>query len=144
MCAEASTVLRAVAADFTLTAGVWRSVRITVFGTYQGAYTVMRCRKCLCSILAQETEYPTWRFPWFYSLLDTLIISILRAWSDWLHSSTFPDSWQFLATGSRKNVHVTVQNGACVKWDRTESMYSTSALLQSLNPRFNEFRSFKH
>jgi hypothetical protein len=30
MCAEASTVLRAVAADFFLTVGIWRSLRITV------------------------------------------------------------------------------------------------------------------
>jgi hypothetical protein len=42
MCAEASTVLRAVAADFFLTVGIWRSLRITVFGTYQGASTIMR------------------------------------------------------------------------------------------------------
>jgi hypothetical protein len=58
MCAEASTVLRAVAADFffncwyleipsdnrisSLTVGIWRSLRITVFGTYQGVYTIMR------------------------------------------------------------------------------------------------------
>jgi hypothetical protein len=41
MCAEASTVLRAVAADFFLTVGIWRSLRITVFGTYQGASTIM-------------------------------------------------------------------------------------------------------
>jgi hypothetical protein len=40
MCAEASTILRAVAADFSLT-GIWRSLRITVFGTYQGASTIM-------------------------------------------------------------------------------------------------------
>jgi hypothetical protein len=38
MCAEASTVLRAVAADFF---GVWKSLRITVFGPYQGASTIM-------------------------------------------------------------------------------------------------------
>jgi hypothetical protein len=35
-------VLRAVAADFFLTFGVWRSLRITVFGTYQGASTIIR------------------------------------------------------------------------------------------------------
>jgi hypothetical protein len=33
MCAEASTILRAVAADFFFTAGIWRSLPITVFGT---------------------------------------------------------------------------------------------------------------
>jgi hypothetical protein len=38
VCTEASTVLRAVAAAF----GVWRSRRITVFGTYQDASTIMR------------------------------------------------------------------------------------------------------
>jgi hypothetical protein len=42
VCAEVSTVLRAVAAKFSLTVGVWRFLRITVFGTYQGASTVMR------------------------------------------------------------------------------------------------------
>jgi hypothetical protein len=36
MCAEASTTLRAV------TVGIWRSLWITVFGTYQGASTIMR------------------------------------------------------------------------------------------------------
>jgi hypothetical protein len=40
MCAEAITMLRAVAAD--LTVGIWRSLGTTVFGTYQGASTVMR------------------------------------------------------------------------------------------------------
>jgi hypothetical protein len=33
MCAEASTVLRAV--------GIWRSLPITIFGTYQSASTLM-------------------------------------------------------------------------------------------------------
>jgi hypothetical protein len=42
MCAEANTVLRAVAADFFSNCCVWRSLRITVFGTYQGAFTIMR------------------------------------------------------------------------------------------------------
>jgi hypothetical protein len=41
MCAEASTILKAVAADFFLTVGVWKSLQITVFGTYQGAFTIM-------------------------------------------------------------------------------------------------------
>jgi hypothetical protein len=40
VCAEASTVLRAVAADF-FSVDVWRSCEITVFGTYQGASTIM-------------------------------------------------------------------------------------------------------
>jgi hypothetical protein len=42
MCDEVSTILRAVAGDFSLTVGVWRSLRITVFGTYQGVSTIMR------------------------------------------------------------------------------------------------------
>jgi hypothetical protein len=42
MCAEVSTVLRAVAADFFFNCWYWRSLRITVFGTYQGAFTIMR------------------------------------------------------------------------------------------------------
>jgi hypothetical protein len=42
MCAEASTVLRAVAAEFFFYCGIWRSLRITVFGIYQGASTIMR------------------------------------------------------------------------------------------------------
>jgi hypothetical protein len=41
MCAEVSTVLRAVAADL-LFVGLWRSLGINVFGTYQGASTNMR------------------------------------------------------------------------------------------------------
>jgi hypothetical protein len=41
MCAEANTVLRAVAGDFFFNCWCWRSLRITVFGTYQGASTVM-------------------------------------------------------------------------------------------------------
>jgi hypothetical protein len=42
VCAEASIVLRAVAAYFFfLTVGVWRSFRITVFGTNQGGSTIM-------------------------------------------------------------------------------------------------------
>jgi hypothetical protein len=42
--AQANTVLRAVAADFfcSSSVGVWRSLRITVFGTYLGASTIMR------------------------------------------------------------------------------------------------------
>jgi hypothetical protein len=35
-------MLRAVAAHFSLTIGIWRSLWITVFGTYQGASTIMR------------------------------------------------------------------------------------------------------
>jgi hypothetical protein len=42
VCAEASTVLRAVAADFLLTVAVWRSLRITIFSTYPGTSTIMR------------------------------------------------------------------------------------------------------
>jgi hypothetical protein len=45
MCAEASTILRAVAIIFSLIVGIvgiWRSLQITVFGTYQGASTNMR------------------------------------------------------------------------------------------------------
>jgi hypothetical protein len=42
MCVEASTVLRAVAADFFLLVGIWRSLRITVFDSYQGVSTIMR------------------------------------------------------------------------------------------------------
>jgi hypothetical protein len=33
--------VRAVAADFSLTVGIWSSLRITLFGTYQGASTIM-------------------------------------------------------------------------------------------------------
>jgi hypothetical protein len=40
VCAEASNVLRAVAEDF-LSVGVWRSLRITLLDTYQGASTIM-------------------------------------------------------------------------------------------------------
>jgi hypothetical protein len=42
MCTEASTVLRAVAVDFCLIVGVWRSLRITVSSTYKGESTIMR------------------------------------------------------------------------------------------------------
>jgi hypothetical protein len=42
VCAEASSVLIAVAADCSLAVGVWRSLRITAFGTYQGASAIMR------------------------------------------------------------------------------------------------------
>jgi hypothetical protein len=42
MCAEASTVLRAVAADFFCNCWYLETPQITVFGTYQGASTVMR------------------------------------------------------------------------------------------------------
>jgi hypothetical protein len=42
MCAEASTVLRAVAADFYFNVRIWRFLRITAFDTYQGASTIMR------------------------------------------------------------------------------------------------------
>jgi hypothetical protein len=42
MYVEARTVLRAVVTDFFLTVGVWRSLRINVFGTYQGASTIVR------------------------------------------------------------------------------------------------------
>jgi hypothetical protein len=42
MCAEASTILRAVAADFFFNCWYWRSLRITVFGTYRGASTITR------------------------------------------------------------------------------------------------------
>jgi hypothetical protein len=41
VCTEASTVLRAVVADFFLTVGVWRSLLITIFGMNQGASTIM-------------------------------------------------------------------------------------------------------
>jgi hypothetical protein len=41
MCAEASTILRAVAADFLFNR-IWRSLPITVFCTYSDAYTIMR------------------------------------------------------------------------------------------------------
>jgi hypothetical protein len=37
-----STKLRAVAADFFFNCGIWRSLWITVFGTYLGASTIMR------------------------------------------------------------------------------------------------------
>jgi hypothetical protein len=39
---EARTVLRAVVTDFALTVCVWRSLRITAFGTYQGASEIVR------------------------------------------------------------------------------------------------------
>jgi hypothetical protein len=39
---EARTVLRAVVTDSSAIVGVWRSVRITVFGTNQGASAIMR------------------------------------------------------------------------------------------------------
>jgi hypothetical protein len=39
VCAEVSTVLRAVVADLF---GIWKSLQITVFATYQGASTIMR------------------------------------------------------------------------------------------------------
>jgi hypothetical protein len=42
MCAEESTILRAVVADSSLTVGIWRSLRITIFSTYQGVSTIMR------------------------------------------------------------------------------------------------------
>jgi hypothetical protein len=42
MYAEASTISRAVARISSLAVGIWRSLRITVFGTYQGASTIMR------------------------------------------------------------------------------------------------------
>jgi hypothetical protein len=38
MCAEA---MRAAAADSSLTVCIWRSLRITVFGTYQGASSII-------------------------------------------------------------------------------------------------------
>jgi hypothetical protein len=41
VCTEARTISRAVAVDFFLVVGVRKSVRITVFGTYQGASTIM-------------------------------------------------------------------------------------------------------
>jgi hypothetical protein len=37
----ASTLLLAVVTVYFLTVDVWRSLRITVFGTYQGASTIM-------------------------------------------------------------------------------------------------------
>jgi hypothetical protein len=42
MGAEASNLLRAVARISSLTVGIWRSLLITVFGTYQGSSTIMR------------------------------------------------------------------------------------------------------
>jgi hypothetical protein len=42
MCAEVSAVLRAVVADFFFTVGIWRSLRITVLGTYKATSTIMR------------------------------------------------------------------------------------------------------
>jgi hypothetical protein len=38
---EANTVLRAVARISSLTVCAWRFIQITVFGTYQGASTIM-------------------------------------------------------------------------------------------------------
>jgi hypothetical protein len=60
VCAEASTILRAVAANFFLTVGIWRSLRITAFGTYQGASTIMRkafdWKRSRISMLDVESE----------------------------------------------------------------------------------------
>jgi hypothetical protein len=42
MCTEDSTILRAVVVDSSLTVGIWRSLRITVFGTYQSVSNIMR------------------------------------------------------------------------------------------------------
>jgi hypothetical protein len=42
MCAEASTVLRVVAADFSFNCWYLESLRITVLGTYEDASTIMR------------------------------------------------------------------------------------------------------
>jgi hypothetical protein len=39
---EVRTVLRAVMTAFLFNCCVWRSLRITVFGTYQGVSTIMR------------------------------------------------------------------------------------------------------
>jgi hypothetical protein len=39
---EARAVLRAVTTGSSLNVGVWKSLRIIVFGTYQGASTVVR------------------------------------------------------------------------------------------------------
>jgi hypothetical protein len=41
VCAEVSTVLRVVAVISSLTVGIWRSLQITIFGTYQGVSTIM-------------------------------------------------------------------------------------------------------
>jgi hypothetical protein len=42
VCAEASIVLTAVAGGLSsLTVAIWRVLQITVFGTYQGASTIM-------------------------------------------------------------------------------------------------------
>jgi hypothetical protein len=38
MCTEEHTVMM----DFSSTVGVWRSLQITIFGTYQGVSTIMR------------------------------------------------------------------------------------------------------
>jgi hypothetical protein len=38
---EASAIMRAVAADFYFTVGVWKSLQLTVFGTNQGASTII-------------------------------------------------------------------------------------------------------
>jgi hypothetical protein len=43
---ESSTALRAVAADFFLTVGEWRSLRITIFGTYPDGSTIMDYENC--------------------------------------------------------------------------------------------------
>jgi hypothetical protein len=42
MCTEASTALRALAADFYFNFRIWRSFRVTLFGTCQGASSIMR------------------------------------------------------------------------------------------------------
>jgi hypothetical protein len=39
---EARSVPRAVTKDFSLTVGVWRSLRITAFGSYQDVSSIMR------------------------------------------------------------------------------------------------------
>jgi hypothetical protein len=41
MCTEASNILRAVAGISLLAIGISRSLRITVFGMYQGASSIM-------------------------------------------------------------------------------------------------------
>jgi hypothetical protein len=42
VCAEANTVLRLQRRISSLTVGIWRSLRITVFGKYHGASTIIR------------------------------------------------------------------------------------------------------
>jgi hypothetical protein len=56
VCAEASTVLRAVAADFFFNDGIWRPLLIIVFGTYLGHFDHRNFRtfpteKALCMIV---------------------------------------------------------------------------------------------